>query len=43
MAETSATMGGMSDAEHSRQLRRALLASTVGTTIEWHDFLRTAP
>jgi MFS family permease len=39
MAETSATMSGMSDAEHSRQLRRALLASTVGTTIEWYDFL----
>jgi MFS family permease len=39
MAETSATMNGMSADEHSRQLRRALLASTVGTTIEWYDFL----
>jgi MFS family permease len=29
----------LSDAEHRRQLRRALLASTVGTTIEWYDFL----
>src|ERR1700739_734603 len=28
-----------SDTEHSRQLRRALLASTIGTTIEWYDFL----
>src|SRR6201998_3445488 len=28
-----------SDTEHSRQLRRALVASTVGTTIEWYDFL----
>src|SRR6202171_3608720 len=26
------------DSEHRRQLRRAVIASTVGTTIEWHDF-----
>ena len=39
MAETSATMTALSDDEHRRQLRRALLASTVGTTIEWYDFL----
>src|SRR5580658_1977619 len=39
MAESSATMSGLSEAEHARQLRRALLASTVGTTIEWYDFL----
>src|SRR6201982_30761 len=25
--------------EHRVQLRRALVASTVGTTIEWYDFL----
>jgi MFS family permease len=24
--------------EHSRQLRRAVIAATVGTTIEWYDF-----
>src|SRR5437870_9878454 len=24
--------------EHQRQLRRAVIASTVGTTIEWYDF-----
>src|SRR6266567_1946175 len=24
---------------HSRQLRRAVIASTIGTTIEWYDFL----
>jgi hypothetical protein len=29
----------LSEAEHSRQLRRALVASTVGTLIEWYDFL----
>jgi MFS family permease len=27
------------ESEHSRQLRRAVIASTVGTTIEWYDFL----
>jgi MFS family permease len=31
--------GGLSNSEHRRQLRRALIASTVGTTIEWYDFL----
>jgi len=25
--------------EHSRELRRAVIAATVGTTIEWYDFL----
>ena len=28
----------MTDAEHGRQLRRAVIASTIGTTIEWYDF-----
>jgi MFS family permease len=32
-------ISGLSDTEHRAQLRRALLASTVGTTIEWYDFL----
>jgi MFS family permease len=27
-----------SDAERARQLRRAIVASTIGTTIEWYDF-----
>ena len=27
-----------SDAEHKAHLRRAVIASTVGTTIEWYDF-----
>jgi MFS family permease len=26
------------EAEHARHLRRAIVASTVGTTIEWYDF-----
>jgi MFS family permease len=35
---------GLSASEHSRQLRKAVIASTIGTTIEWHDFFiyRTA-
>src|SRR5438445_2266161 len=30
---------GLSEVEHSRQLRRAVVASTVGTVIEAYDFL----
>jgi len=26
------------DADHARQLRKAVIASTIGTTIEWYDF-----
>ena len=33
------SISGLSDDEHRRQLRRALLASTIGTLIEWYDFL----
>jgi MFS family permease len=29
----------ISDLDHRSQLRRAVFASTVGTTIEWYDFL----
>src|SRR5271163_4145020 len=38
---TATDIGGapLSEVEHHRQLRRALIASTVGTTIEWYDFL----
>src|SRR6201982_3707066 len=38
---TAADIGGarLSDVEHRAQLHRALVASTVGTTIEWYDFL----
>src|SRR5881275_804718 len=31
--------GSISEQEHRRHLRRAVVASTVGTTIEWYDFL----
>jgi metabolite-proton symporter len=39
MAASSALSAQLSDAEHSAHLRRAVVASTVGTTIEWYDFL----
>src|SRR5579883_3179721 len=28
----------LSEHEHGAQLRRAVIASTIGTTIEWYDF-----
>jgi len=31
-------VGTISEAEHARQLRRAVVASTIGTAIEWYDF-----
>jgi MFS family permease len=31
--------GSLSEAGHRAQLRRAVIPSTVGTTIEWYDFL----
>ena len=35
---TTATYGTLSASEHSTQLRKAVIASTVGTAIEWYDF-----
>ena len=32
------TYGTLPEAEHSAQLRKAVIASTVGTAIEWYDF-----
>ena len=34
----AAPYGALPEAEHSAQLRRAVIASTIGTTIEWYDF-----
>jgi MFS family permease len=31
-------IGGLPQAEHSAQLRKAVIASTIGTAIEWYDF-----
>jgi MFS family permease len=42
MASTAGTSAweaeALSEDEHSAQLRRAIIASTIGTTIEWYDF-----
>ncbi|WP_158922243.1 MFS transporter [Acidisphaera sp. S103] len=35
---SAAVSGGLSDTEHRAQLRKAVIAATVGTTIEWYDF-----
>src|SRR5271157_3682557 len=32
------TYAPLSEVEHSAQLRKAVIASTIGTTIEWYDF-----
>ena len=32
------TYGSLPEAEHSAQLRKAVIASTIGTAIEWYDF-----
>ena len=34
----SASTAVEGSAEHGRQVRKAALASTIGTTIEWYDF-----
>jgi metabolite-proton symporter len=38
MAMAAATSGALPEAEHSVQLRKAVIASTIGTAIEWYDF-----
>jgi MFS family permease len=39
MATAEVAAAPLSDLDHRAQLRRAVIASTVGTTIEWYDFL----
>jgi len=39
MSVAEAAAVPLSDADHRAQLRRAVIASTVGTIIEWYDFL----
>src|SRR6478735_12826653 len=40
MTDTTLPVGATAgEAEHRAHLRRAVIASTVGTTIEWYDFL----
>src|SRR6476469_3596596 len=38
MTSTHVTAGRLPDSEHQAQLRRAIIASTIGTAIEWYDF-----
>jgi metabolite-proton symporter len=38
MTTTDVALHHLPDAEHDIQLRRAVIASTIGTTIEWYDF-----
>ncbi len=37
-SSTASAWESLSEAEHRSQLRRAVIASTIGTTIEWYDF-----
>jgi MFS family permease len=39
MTTAQITASALSDIDHRKQLRRAVIASTIGTTIEWYDFL----
>jgi MFS family permease len=39
VAVTDVLSGPLPESAHRSQLRRAVIASTVGTTIEWYDFL----
>jgi MFS family permease len=39
MAVIDIVSGTLPESAHRAQLRRAVIASTVGTTIEWYDFL----
>jgi MFS family permease len=38
MATIGVVSSALSDHEHQVQLRRAVIASTIGTAIEWYDF-----
>jgi hypothetical protein len=38
VAITVSPQSALSAADHSAQLRKAVIASTIGTTIEWYDF-----
>jgi MFS family permease len=39
MTAADIMLAPLSDAQHRAELRKAVIASTVGTTIEWYDFL----
>ena len=35
---TAQSFDSLSDQHHGAQLRKAVIAATIGTTIEWYDF-----
>jgi MFS family permease len=39
MTVSGTAISTLSELDHRKQLKRAVIASTVGTTIEWYDFL----
>src|SRR5690242_16287890 len=39
MSISGTATSALTDADHRSQLKRAVIASTIGTTIEWYDFL----
>jgi hypothetical protein len=39
MTRVDVPIRALSETEHRAHLRRAMIASKVGTTIEWYDFL----
>jgi hypothetical protein len=39
MAASELSARGISELDHRAHLQRALIASTIGRTIEWYDFL----
>ena len=39
MTAIDTAISPLSESDHNSQLRRAVIASTVGTAIEWYDFL----
>src|SRR5262249_11612001 len=39
MSTAEISLAGLSDVDRRSQLRKAVIASTIGTTIEWYDFL----
>ena len=38
MTAAGITTDALTELEHRVQLRRAVIATTIGTTIEWYDF-----
>ena len=38
MTTSEYVSSSLSETDHRTQLTRAMIASTVGTTIEWYDF-----